>query len=63
MGGISCYKDIVEFMRLGSTMVQVGTLNYRDPKLISNFYDQLKNFLKNNNINSISDLVGKYYEN
>ena len=63
MGGISCYKDIVEFMRLGSTMVQVGTLNYRDPNLISNFYDQLKNFLKNNNINSISDLVGKYYEN
>ena len=47
MGGIKSFKDVVEFIRVGSSMVQVGTLNYRDPNLISNFYDQLKNFLKN----------------
>ena len=44
MGGISNFEDVVEFIRVGSTMVQVGTLNYRDPSLISKMNDKLKIF-------------------
>ena len=59
MGGISNYKDIVEFLRVGATMVQVGTLNYKDPSLLSKYYDDLNMFLKKNKIKSIESLVGK----
>ena len=58
MGGISRVSDIIEFLRLGSTMIQVGTLNYRDPSIICKFYDQLKSFMIENKINHISDLIG-----
>ena len=59
MGGISNYKDIIEFLRVGATMVQVGTLNYKDPSLLSKYYDDLNMFLKKNKIKSIETLVGK----
>ncbi|MBI72617.1 MAG: dihydroorotate dehydrogenase, partial [Candidatus Marinimicrobia bacterium] len=62
MGGISNFEDVVEFIRVGSTMVQVGTLNYRDPSLISKMNDKLKNFLTINKINDISELIGNYSE-
>ena len=61
MGGISSYKDIIEFMRAGSTMIQIGTLNYRNPSLSDQFFDDLLNFCKINNINNISELIGKNY--
>ena len=60
MGGISSVSDIVEFLRVGSAMVQIGTVNYRDPSLISKLYDQMLNFMKENNINKITDLTGNY---
>jgi len=60
MGGISKFEDIIEFMRIGSSMVQVGTLNYRNPEIICSFYDQLKDFLIKSNIKNIDQLIGKY---
>ena len=62
MGGISSYKDVIEFIRIGSTMVQIGTLNYRDPSMISEINNKLTIYLKENRINSITDLVGNYCE-
>ena len=63
MGGISTYEDVIEFLRVGSTMVQVGTLNYLDPNLLTTFYNNLYNFLIKNKINHIVDLTGDYVEN
>ena len=62
MGGISSYEDIIEFIRIGSTMVQIGTLNYRDPSIITSFNDSLIKFLDLKNIDKISELVGNYEE-
>ena len=62
MGGISSFKDIIEFLRIGSTLIQVGTLNYRDPSIVNQLYDDLKIFLTNNKVKSITDLVGQYNE-
>ena len=61
MGGICKYEDVIEFFRIGSSMVQIGTLNYRDPSLIVNIYDSLKKFISKNNFSSISDLTGNYH--
>ena len=63
MGGIISFKDIVEFIRVGSSMVQIGTLNYRNPSEINNLYDDLKSFLIKEKIASISELVGNYNDN
>tara|TARA_B000000609_G_C24167802_1_gene348141 strand:- start:660 stop:1568 length:909 start_codon:yes stop_codon:yes gene_type:complete len=60
MGGISNYKDIIEFLRVGSSMVQVGTLNYRDPFIICKFYDDLLKYSKDNKIDSLSCLTGDF---
>ena len=62
MGGISSYEDIIEFIRIGSTMVQIGTLNYRDPSIITSFNDSLIKFLDLKKIDKISELVGNYEE-
>ena len=61
MGGICSYEDAIEFFRIGASMVQIGTLNYRDPSLLVNIYDSLKKFISKNNFASISDLTGSYY--
>jgi len=63
MGGIISFKDIIEFIRVGSSMVQIGTLNYRDPSKINKLYDDLRSFLIKEKIASISELVGNYNDN
>jgi len=62
MGGIMNYKDIIEFMRVGSQMIQIGTLNYRDPSLTTNLYDNLKSFLMKNNLSCIEELKGVFFD-
>tara|TARA_Y100001970_G_C14254363_1_gene874127 strand:+ start:4229 stop:5143 length:915 start_codon:yes stop_codon:yes gene_type:complete len=62
IGGISCFEDVIEFIRIGSSLVQVGTLNYRDPSIFTSFNENLSNFIKNNNMFSISQLIGNYEE-
>ena len=62
MGGISSFSDIIEFLRAGSTLIQVGTLNYRDPSIMNKLYDDLESFLKQMKIQNINDLIGKYNE-
>ena len=60
MGGISCFKDVIEFIRAGSSLIQIGTLNYRDPSLVCKIYDELNNFLLKNKIENINQLRGVY---
>ena len=62
MGGISCFEDIIEFLRSGSTLIQIGTLYYKEPSIACRLYDELNFFLKKANIKNINDLVGKYNE-
>jgi dihydroorotate dehydrogenase (NAD+) catalytic subunit len=62
MGGISSFKDIIEFIRAGSSLIQIGTLNYKEPSISCRLYDELKMFLKENNIDNINNLVGEYSE-
>ena len=57
MGGIASCEDIIEFIRAGSSLVQIGTLNYKDPSIASRLYSELKDFLSDKKIN-INDLNG-----
>jgi len=63
IGGISQLEDIVEFMLAGATMVQIGTMNYKNPNLGFEFKTQLKQYLEENKISHITELIGgvKYH--
>jgi len=61
MGGISSFEDIIEFIRAGSSLVQIGTLNYKEPSIACRLYEELENFLSENKITNIKKLKGENY--
>jgi dihydroorotate dehydrogenase (NAD+) catalytic subunit len=58
-GGIARAEDIVEFLLGGATAVQVGTLLFQNPALPLELIAGLENYLKEKNIPSVRDLIGK----
>ena len=57
-GGVKTGKDVFKHILVGASMVQIGTLNYRDPSILSRFNGELINFFKSNNIKDLSELLG-----
>ncbi len=64
MGGIENYKDAVDFISLGSSNIQITTAvmeyGYR---IIDDLISGLSNYLADNKIDKLSDLVGKALTN
>lgn len=60
IGGIMNWKDVIEFMVVGSSAVQIGTLNFIDPTAPGKIVDEIENFCKENNYKKISDLTASY---
>jgi dihydroorotate dehydrogenase (NAD+) catalytic subunit len=58
LGGISCIEDIIEFVLAGADLVQIGTLNYREPGISIRLAKELDLYCRDNNLTSISDLKG-----
>ena len=59
IGGIASASDVIEFILAGADLVQIGTLNYRNPNLGIDILDDLMKFCRDNNISRITDLKGK----
>ena len=59
MGGISCANDVIEFILAGADLVQIGTLNYKNPNLGVQILEDLKEFCILKNISKLSDIKGK----
>ena len=59
MGGISNWKDAVEFMLAGATAVQIGTYNFIDPTVSIQVIEGIKNYLNRHNLHTVSELIGK----
>jgi len=60
IGGISNWKDAVEFMICGASAVQLGTINFVNPNAANKIIYGLVNYCKETSLNKISDLVGSY---
>ena len=60
IGGITAWQDVIEFMIVGATAVQLGTINFINPKASELMIKELENFLIEENINDISELIGSY---
>ncbi len=59
MGGISNWKDAVEFMLAGATAVQIGTYNFIDPTVSIQVIEGIENYLNRHNLHTVSELIGK----
>lgn len=59
LGGISSYRDVLEFMLVGASAVQVGTANFTNPMVIPEILKDLEDYMIKNGIDDINDIVGK----
>ncbi|MBA4310872.1 MAG: dihydroorotate dehydrogenase [Chlorobiaceae bacterium] len=60
IGGITSWQDVIEFMIVGATAVQLGTINFINPKASELMIKELEQFLIEENFNNISELIGSY---
>ena len=60
VGGITSWQDVIEFMIVGATAVQLGTINFINPKASELMIKELEQFLIEENFNNISELIGSY---
>ena len=58
IGGIRTAEDVVEFLLAGATAVEIGTANLIDPGVSGQIVESLKDYLKHNNIMTVTDLIG-----
>lgn len=60
LGGIETGEDILEYMSVGASAVQVGTAHFADPKASEDLLKEIEMLCKTNNIHKISDLRGSF---
>lgn len=58
MGGITSYKDVLEFLMAGATAVEVGTYNFMNPNAGAEIISDLEKYLEEKNKN-IGDYIKK----
>lgn len=58
MGGIENYNDALEFIMAGASLVSIGSGIFANPILPIEVINGIENYLKENNIKDIKDLIG-----
>jgi dihydroorotate dehydrogenase (NAD+) catalytic subunit len=58
VGGISNVEDAIEFLMVGATAIQIGTMNFVDPSISMKIAKDLENYAHENGISDIGKLVG-----
>ncbi|MCD8221006.1 MAG: dihydroorotate dehydrogenase [Clostridiales bacterium] len=58
MGGIMNAEDAIEFMMAGATAVAVGTANFSNPAVITEIIDGMEQFMRDNHVEDIRELIG-----
>ena len=59
MGGISSWKDAIEFILAGSSAIQIGTYNFIDPTVSIKVIHGILEYLDRHNIRSVTELIGR----
>ncbi|MFZ5946514.1 MAG: dihydroorotate dehydrogenase [Stygiobacter sp.] len=60
VGGIMNWKDVVEFMIVGATAIQIGTANFINPNVSNEIINDLYKFCSEQKIENISSLTGSF---
>ncbi len=58
MGGITCLEDALEFLIVGASAVPVGPANFFNPRVTMEILDGLEQYMIENGIAKVSDIVG-----
>ena len=58
IGGIATIDDVMQFLVVGASAVQIGTANYYDPKVSTKLIDQMPSALAELGAKSVSEIVG-----
>ena len=59
IGGIVSSNDVIEYVLAGSSAVQIGTANYRNPGTGENIVDQLNQEISDSKWESVKEMIGK----
>ena len=54
------WKDVIEFMIVGASAVQIGTLNFIDPAAAGKMVKELEDYCIQNELDKLSDFVKSY---
>jgi len=57
-GGIMNLNDALEFLMVGATAISMGTGNFVHPRLATDIVHGLKEYMQQNNISKVSEIVG-----
>ncbi|WKY46282.1 dihydroorotate dehydrogenase [Eubacteriaceae bacterium ES3] len=58
MGGISDWRDALEFIMVGATCIQIGTINFNNPNVAISIIDGLEKYCKDEKLDNISSIRG-----
>ncbi len=58
VGGISDWRDVVEYMLAGATAVEVGSANLVNPSVMVSIVDGLETYLREEGISEVAGLIG-----
>lgn len=58
LGGISGWKDAVEFMLAGATAVQIGTYNFVDPTVSLKVIEGIEAYCERHGFKSVREIIG-----
>lgn len=58
LGGISTWKDAVEFLLAGATAIQIGTYNFVDPTVSIKVIEGINDYCDRHGIKSVTELIG-----
>jgi len=57
-GGITTASDAIEFIMAGASAIQVGTVNFANPRAPLDILEGIAQFMKQEGINNLTDLIG-----
>ena len=60
IGGIMNWKDVVEFMIVGASAIQLGTVNFINPAAADEIIRELEEYCVKFSLEKLSDLTGSY---
>lgn len=60
LGGIETGEDVMEYLSVGATAVQVGTAHFADPRASCEIVAELEKLCKSANISNINEIRGKF---
>ncbi len=58
IGGIENYKDVLEFLLVGATAIQIGTANFYNPSIGGVVANDLEKFLEEKKYKTINEWIG-----